>query len=338
MSVSRWKTSALSIMVAGCGFMAAAPANAQSNSIRVTEDFQGGDPSIIYYHGEYVLVTTQLRPADGGVGIKRSPTIEGLKTATLQTAFNPADLTGDGTFIAPDLWVKDNHLYIAYDTNSSTGKIVCTVGENIESGFAVANGNACTNCEDLSAFDYRGVSYLLYSDFGSIKIAQLSYNSQDNSTLAIGSPVTIVSRRPPEDGVFDFELVDNPSGCCVEGPSAFVDGDQLTVGFSGNDYHTKNYATGLAHFSSGPEDNVLDAANWTDLTAPTRDKSWNNLWPDQGLYGTSSVYFFRDASGAPWFAYHARTDDGYHGLEQDNRAGFAKRLNFSNGLPDFGTP
>ncbi len=138
-------------------------------------------------------------------------------------------------------------------------------------------------------------------------------------------PATIVSRPLRPDGlefagpeVTLLSATGGWTGSNVEAPSMLVTADGAWLFFSGNDWRTRKYATGIVH-CAGP------------LGPCDRPSAAPLLASHDGIVGPGGASVFRDATGSPYLAYHAYRDPnvGY----PEHRLFFTARIDMRSGRP-----
>lgn len=291
--------------------------------------FELADPFVVYHNGYYYATGT----TGWSVGIKKSRTLEGLKTAgTAHVIRANVDGAPNGAYWASELHRIDGKWYAyftgdCYDDDAG-GHHRLFVYENSSddptTGTWVNRGKIYDTDNDVWAIDgtvmeYGGQRYFLYS--GAPQQGIYINRMTNPWTLQPGR----VQLSYPS---LDWELRD---GIVNEGPEAIVHDGRAFVVYSVNGCWGPYYQLAMLSLREGGD--PLVASDWTKSPQPVfvGDASI-------GVVGPGHHCFMKSPDGQEdWFVYHA-TAKGSGGCDE-TRTCRAQRITWrADGTPDFGSP
>ncbi|THV23539.1 family 43 glycosylhydrolase [Glycomyces paridis] len=294
--------------------------NTVSNPLRSN----GADPWIEYWDGYYYMSTTTW---DSTVIMRRSTTLEGLKSASDTVVWNDAGNTSRCcSHWAPEFHRINGTWYLMYTSGNSQTNFdgqklhVLRSTSSTPMGPYEFMGTPLPNQWNIdgSYLQVGGQLYLLWSEWvgadQSVRIAAMS-----NPWTVSGSHVTI--SRPS----YGWET---QGGRTNEAPAVLQHGGRTFVTFSASSCNTPDYKLGILELTGS---NPLSASAWTKTSTPV-------LQQGGGVFGPGHNGFFTSPDGTEeWLVYHGNTTSSQGcGSTRQTRV---QPITFdSSGFPQFGTP
>ncbi len=291
--------------------------------------YELADPHIVVYDGYYYATGT----TGGNVVLKKSATLEGLKSSPSVEVFSPAKGGPCCDYWAPELHRLDGKWYIYYTANNVSN----LSGQRT---YVIENSNS----DPLSQnWVNKGKIYDSSADYWAIDGTILSLNDKNYFVWSgVASPsdgdkpqrIYIAEMSNPYTLVPGRVLLSSPdqswegNGAVNEGPEVLIRNGKVFIVYSANGCWTPDYLLGM--LSMDDTSDPLVAAAWTKHDGPVFSKK-----PELQVYGPGHHCFFTSPDGTEdWFAYHATTESG--GACNYTRSVRAQRLYyFEDGTPDF---
>jgi GH43 family beta-xylosidase len=317
---------------AGAGSQAQAEAQAATFT-NPLNDSGGADPWMTYHDGDYYLMST---PWNGPITMRRSPTVEGLKSAEEVPVYDDFAAGRDQNVWAPEFHFIDGpngpRWYIYYSAGS---------GDIEDQRVHVAES---AGTDPMGPYTYRGMvfgendwwgidgsvvtvddrRYLLWSGVPgqwtgndpSIYIAEMT------DPWTVTGPRTVIST--PE---FDWETQGTPMN---EGPAAVQHDGRTFVTYSASSCGGPDYKLGMLELTGA---DPLSADSWTKSPDPVFERD-----DEAGVYGPGHNGFFTSPDGTEnWIVYHANSDSS-QGCDDGRTTRIQEFTWTSDGTPDFGRP
>lgn len=297
---------------------------------------QRADPYILH-HSDGAYYFTASVPEYDRIVLRRSETLEGLKSAQEITIWNRHQKGRMSIHIwAPELHFLDGAWYIYFaagdvdDIWAIRPYALCCRDTDPLSGSWMEMGMLQRADEfsfndfslDMTVFEHRGRRYAVWAEKVNIgkKISNL-YIAEMESPIRLKTPQMLLSFPS-----YEWEQI----GFWVNEGAAFLAGEEyiyLTYSASATG---ECYCMGMLRASSDAD--LLDPNSWKKAKTPVLSSD-----PKAGLYGPGHNSFFMDDAGKPIMAYHARTYDEIIGdpLYDPNRHCYLMRLDWENDVPVF---
>ena len=262
------------------------------------------DPWVVYHEGYYYLCFGALSSDGYGIYITKSDSLFNLDNPIerVQVYKGTDDSRVKDSWYAPELhningkWYvyaapaiggdtsgKHSMFVLEYDGDSPLADGVNTKYTGL--GFMKGlNENAWLNIDGTN-MKYNEKDYFIWSDQGSLKIAELLGPTEIGPYHTISSPK------------YQWEM--NVS-TLNEGPAVLYHNDDIFVSFSASDSQCDYYAIGILEFAGG---DPLDASNWTKWEEPVLSQN-----REEGIYGPGHNSFTKVLVNGNWvdyIVYHA---------------------------------
>ncbi|MCH7229256.1 family 43 glycosylhydrolase [Glycomyces sp. L485] len=284
----------------------------------------GADPWIEYWDGYYYLSTTTW---DSTVVMRRSTTLEGLKTASGTVVWDDSGTASRCCkHWAPEFHRIDGTWYLMYtsgvaaDYDGQRLHVLRSTGDTPMGPYEFMNTPIPDRWNiDGSYLELNGELYMLWSEWlgddQSIWIAEMT----NPWTLVPGTEAAI--SRPE----YDWETVE----LRVNEAAAVLQHDgQTFITYSASYCGTPDYKLGMLTYAGG---DPLSPSSWTKRPTPVFEQG-------NGVYGPAHNGFFTSPDGTEhWLVYHGNTspDDGCGTTRQTRVQPFTFN---ADGTPDFGEP
>lgn len=291
----------------------------------------GADPWMQWYEGNYYLVTTTW---SSQLVMRKSPTIEGLKTAP--PVYVWSDTTEDRCC---NFWAFEFHRlngpngfrwYLMFtaghaaDLNRQHLVVLESEGDDPMGPYRLV-GEPMVNRWNIDGtyLEVGGNLYVLWSEWDG--------NLQKNWIQRMSNPWTVTGNRAeltaPE---YDWERqpgIDNP-GLVTEAPEVLQHNGRTFVTYSASSCNGPDYKLGMLELVGN---NPLDPNAWYKFPNPVFQRG-------NGAYGTGHNGFFKSPDGSEdWLVYHANPSAN-QGCG-DSRSVRTQVITWgSDGLPNFGLP
>lgn len=286
----------------------------------------GADPWLEYYNGNYYLTTTTW---NSQIVMRKSPTIDGLKTAAATYVWSDTTASRCCNFWAPELhringpsgyrWYLMFSGGVSSDLGGQRNQVLESEGDDPMGPYKYKGTPISSYWNiDGSYLEYNGSLYMLWSQWvGSYQTIFISKMS-DPWTLT-GSSVAISTPT------YSWEMV----GANVnEGPAIIQKNGRTFMTISASSCSTPDYKLGLLELTGT---NPLSASSWTKTSTAVFSKA-------NGVYGPGHNGFFTSPDGTEnWLVYHgnASSSDGC-GSTRSTRV---QKISWnSDGTPNFGSP
>ena len=287
------------------------------------------DPHIVVYNGNYYATGT----TGGNIVLKKSATLEGLKSAPAIEVFSPAKGGPCCAYWAPELHRLNNKWYIYYtanDIDNLSGQrtyVIESSSDNPQTQSWVSKGRIYDSSADYWAIDgtilsLNGKNYFVWSG-----VAHPSDGDKPQRIYIaeMSNPWTLVPGRT---------LLSSPdqswenNGSVNEGPEILKRNGKVFLVYSANGCWTPDYILGMLSMDETADPLNLQA--WYKYPDPVFVKK-----PEFQVYGPGHHCFFTSIDGTEdWFAYHATTESG--GACDHTRSVRAQKLFWNtDGTPDF---
>lgn len=291
----------------------------------------GADPWMQWFEGNYYLVTTTWASQ---IVMRKSPTVEGLKTAP------PIYVWSDTT---PDrccnFWAFEfhrlngpngNRWYLMFTAGQEANldrqhlAVLESEGDDPMGPYRLA-GEPMVNSWNIDG-TYLEVNtnlYLLWSEWEG--------ELQKNWIQQMSNPWTVTGQRAelsaPEYNWERQPGIDNP-GLVTEAPEVLQHNGRTFVTYSASSCNGPEYKLGLLELVG---DNPLSPSSWHKSPTPVFQQG-------NGAYGTGHNGFFKSPDGTQdWLVYHANPNSN-QGCG-DTRSVRTQEVKWnSDGTPDFGEP
>ena len=147
---------------------------------------------------------------------------------------------------------------------------------------------------DGGPFEYNGELYFVWSGWeGDENVAQNIYIAHMSDPCTIDSERVLLS-TPTEE----FEIIGVPM--VNEGPATIINGDTVTIVYSGSGSWTDDYCLIGLTCTDG---NLLNASSWEKSSQPLLSKT-------DKFYGPGHCFFTKADDGSYWVMYHANLESG----------------------------
>ncbi len=271
-----------------------------SNPLITTEQGGCGDPWIVYHEGYYYHVYNR----SDGVYLSKSNSLFEIGNRDIEVKIHDnSDSSNEtqGSWFAPELHYIDEVWYVyaapAHADNAADhdmyvlsfeGDSPLADGENTKytpRGFMSGLNDSATLNIDGTYFGYEGKHYFIWSDQGSLKIANLSKDADGFYTIL--SDAKTISRP-----TYDWEM---NVYSLNEGPAILEHNGKVFLSFSASDSQSDWYAIGILEFAGG---DPLDASNWTKWEEPVLEQD-----RELGIYGPGHNSFTKVLINGNWVDY-----------------------------------
>lgn len=294
--------------------------------------YGGADPWLQYYEGYYYLATTTWSST---WTMRRSPTLEGLKTAEPVEIYYETDPSRCCNFWAPEfhlLTAPDGlQRWYFYYTAGTPGTYDNQHTHVLESegtdplGPYTYKGRVYYPANDIWMIDgsilkLNGEVYFLYSSWvGALQTLFIAPMSNPWTLSAPGVPIS-----QPE---YSWEKM---GGNVNEGPVALYHEDDTFIIYSASACSTPNYQLGMLTYNGG---DPLSAESWVKHPEPVFQRSDEN-----GVYAPGHNGFFKSPDGTEdWIVYHAN-DSTEYGCDGTRTTRVQPITWNEDGTPNFGEP
>ncbi len=294
--------------------------------------YEGADPWLTYYDGNYYLATTTGASL---LTMRKAPSLEGLKTATPLTIYYETEPSRCCNMWAPEfrLFEGDDgqqHWYFYY-TAGTSGTL-----DNQHSHVLESEGT-----DPLGPYHYKARLFDPAQDTwsidGSVMVldgAMYFLNSvwvgdyQELFIAPMSNPWTISGSRVM---ISRSDYAWEKSGLNVnEGPVALQHDDQTFIIYSASYCATADYKLGMLTYTGSEP---LSAASWVKNPEPVFQRSDAN-----GVYGPGHNGFFTSPDGTEdWIVYHANSGPN-EGCGSSRTTRVQKFTWNADGTPNFGVP
>ena len=291
--------------------------------------YEMADPHIVTYDGYYYATGT----SGGNVVLKKSATLEGLKSSPAVEVFSPAKGGPCCDYWAPELHRLDSKWYIYYTANdigNLSGQrtyVIENSDDDPTSQNWVDRGRIFDSEADYWAIDGTVLSLNEINYFVWSGVANPSDGDKPQRIYIaeMSNPYTL---KPGRTLLSSPDRTWETNGGVNEGPEVIKRNGKVFIVYSANGCWTPDYLLGM--ISMDDTENPLNAAVWTKNASPVfiRESSIQ-------VYGPGHHCFFTSPDGTEdWFAYHATTEEG--GACDHTRSVRAQRLYWNeDGTPDF---
>lgn len=268
-----------------------------------------GSDGYYYFTASYPMYGKDDPEGYDRIILRRSKTVEGLKTAEEKTIWDEKDCKTAHRFIwAPEIHEIGGRWYAFFAASGSSDNvwdinchaIVCKGEDPYNDSWEGLEKMKCPDDDDFSFtrfsldmthFSHFGRHYLLWAQHGgnsNVYIAEVKPN-EPNRTIC----KAILFTKPE----FDWERVNIPVN---EGPAVLKHGGRIFVAFSASATGPE-YCVGLMYADENAD--LLNMDNWTKLDRPL-------LCSDDlvGEYGPGHNSFVQDENGDWLIVYHSRDE------------------------------
>jgi GH43 family beta-xylosidase len=297
--------------------------NTFSNPIKA----DGADPALQYYNGYYYLSTTTWSTY---MNMRRSRTLEGLKTASDTRIWNADNSNRGYNFWAPDFqrltssngtrWyymfsaghqadLDLQHLVVLESSGDDPMGPYSFKGEPLGTSWGI----------DGQYLQVNGNLYLLYSAWSGSN-QNIYIRRMTNPWTVTGSAVLVSSPT------YSWEKVGSNVN---EGAAVLQRNGRTFITYSASSCNSPDYKLGLLTLNGDP----MSSSSWSKSSSPVFSRSDSN-----GVYGPGHNFFFKSPDGTEdWSAYHANASSS-QGCG-NSRSTRAQKVTWnSDGTPNFGTP
>jgi GH43 family beta-xylosidase len=292
--------------------------------------FNGADPWLTYYEGNYYLATTTWA---SNWMMRMSPTLAGLKTATPIQIYYETDPSRCCNMWAPEFRLLDGpnglRWYFYYsagtaDTLDNQHSHVLESAGTDPMGPYTYKGRLMDSSDtwtiDGGILQLDGSLYFMFSAFQN--------NLQSLYIAPMSNPWTISGARvlisQPE---YDWEM---SGGTVNEGPVMLQHDGMTFIVYSASACSGPDYKLGMLTYTG---DEPLDPDSWVKNPEPVFQRSDEN-----GVFGPGHNGFFQSPDGTEdWIVYHA--NDSAMGGCDSGRTTRVQRFTWNeDGTPNFGVP
>ncbi|GAA3737845.1 family 43 glycosylhydrolase [Salinactinospora qingdaonensis] len=313
--------------------LAAPQADAATSYTNPIKTEKGADPWIQYYEGNYYLITTSWTSE---LTMRRSPTLEGLRTAPSVQVYEETDSSRCCNMWAPEMYRLEGpdgpRWYIYYSAGEDVTDYVPTQRIHVlEStgddpmGPYVYRGELTDPANDTWQIDgsilrLDGRMYLMGSYYGT--------DSQNLFIMPLIDPYTVGGPRVElARPTYDWERQGAP---VLEAPEPLYHNGETFIVYSASFCNTPDYKLGLLTHNGG---DPMNAASWDKSPEPVFERN-----DAAGVYGPAHNGFFTSPDGTEsWIVYHAN-DAESDGCD-NGRTTRAQEFTWNaDGTPDFGVP
>ncbi|HEX7480682.1 MAG TPA: glycoside hydrolase family 43 protein [Polyangiales bacterium] len=293
---------------------------------------EGSDPWLTYYKGNYYLTATTW---SSELSVRKSATIDGLKTATPVTVW-----TGDAAARCCNFWAPELHQltgpsgtrwYLYYtagptgtDTSNQRNHVLESAGDDPLGPYSYKARIFDTNNDswaiDSSVVTIKGSLYFLFSAWEG--------SNQDLFIALMSNPWTMSgSRVRISQPTYTWET---SLANVNEGPVALQHDGHTFITYSASACWGPDYKLGMLTLTGT---DPLSAASWTKTATPVFQRADAN-----SAYGPGHNGFFTSPDGTEnWIVYHANTSAS--GVCDTNRTTRVQSFTWnSDGTPHFGAP
>jgi len=300
---------------------------------------QRADPYILQDNGVYYF--TASIPAYDGIVLRRSDSLEGLRTASETEVWHKHESGIMSKHIwAPELHKIDGRWYIYFAAgerddiwNIRPWVIRCESSDPLEGPWTEcgnlkrADGDDFSFTDfslDMTTFAHNGQRYCVWAEKVSVgrKISNL-YIARMKDALTLDTPQMLLCAP-----TYDWER----HGFWVnEGASFLHEAGKIFITYSASDT-SPAYCMGMLWADENAD--PMDISAWHKMNKPVFGTNM-----DRGLLGPGHNTFFRDTDGNIYMSYHARNYDEIIGdpLYDPNRNAYVMLLPFKDGMPVFDT-
>ena len=293
---------------------------------------QGPDPWMQYYNGYYYLATTTWNRT---ITMRKSATIEGLKTAQAVVIQNLTRANGAGTMWAPEFHLLNGpngqRWYFYYTAGQEPYDLGTQRLHVLESSGLDPMGPYTWKADLLdptqdNTWELDGS--ILQLD-GKLYLMGTFYNgSQPMFIRPLSNPWTASgTRHILSTPTYSWETV---GGAVNEGPEAIQHDGKTYIVFSASHCSTPDYKLGLLTWNGS---DPLQASSWVKSSQPIFTRSDAN-----GVYGPGHNGFFSSPDGTEtWMVYHANSS--VNGGCDLNRSTRVQKISWNaDGSPNLGVP
>ncbi|WP_438027868.1 glycoside hydrolase family 43 protein [Sorangium sp. So ce233] len=291
----------------------------------------GSDPWLLYHEGSYYLSATTWSNV---LTMRRSPTLEGLKTAPAVTIW-----TGDDPSRCCNMWAPEFHLldgpngkrwYFYYTAGPS--------GTNTDNQRMHVLESAGT--DPMGPYTYKGRLFIASADHWAIDGSVMQLDGRLYylfSQWTTDQNIYIAAMRDPWTLTGQRVLLSSPThpwerqdGNVNEGPVALQRDGKTFIVYSASACWGPNYKLGMLTYGGG---DPLRTSSWIKGEQPVFQRS-----DAESVYGPGHNGFFTSPDGTEhWIVYHA--NDSARGGCDTQRTTRAQRFTWnSDGTPNFGVP
>jgi GH43 family beta-xylosidase len=293
--------------------------------------FNGADPWLTYYEGNYYLTTTT---GTSELFMRKSPTLAGLKTAVAVQIYFERDPSRCCNMWAPEFHLLDGPdglRWYYYYTAGTQGTF-----DNQHTHVLESEGT-----DPMGPYSYKGRVYDPQHDTWAIDGSVLQLNDalyfifsswvgeyQSLFIAPMSNPWTISGQRVLiSQSDYDWEKV----GLNVnEGPVALQHESKTYIIYSASFCATPDYKLGMLTYNGG---DPLSADSWVKNPEPVFQRSDEN-----SVFGPGHNGFFKSPDGTEdWIVYHA--NDSVTGACDGGRTTRVQKFTWNvDGTPNFGVP
>jgi GH43 family beta-xylosidase len=293
--------------------------------------FNGADPWLTYYEGNYYLATTTWA---SNWMMRMSPTLAGLKTATPVQIYYETDPSRCCNMWAPEFRLLDGPNGLRWYFYYSAG-----TADTLDNQHSHVLESAGT--DPMGPYTYKGRLFDPMNDGWSIDggILQLDdslyflfsafqNNLQSLYIAPMSDPWTISGERvlisEPE---YDWEMSGAPVN---EGPVMLQHDGTTFIVYSASACSTPDYKLGMLTYTGG---DPLSIDSWVKNPEPVFERSDEN-----GVFGPGHNGFFQSPDGTEdWIVYHAN-DSALGGCDSGRMTRVQRFTWNDDSTPNFGVP
>jgi GH43 family beta-xylosidase len=289
------------------------------------------DPHIVHHDGFYYCTGT----TGWSVGIKKSATLEGLKSAPVYHVYDQGLGGPCCDYWAPEIHRINGNWYIYFTAAESDGGpqysfVLENMDDDILSVNWVEKGRIYDPENDVWAidgtvFNLDGINYFVYS-----AVANAS-DGDKPQRIYIGELTDPWTMKPGRELLSSPQYSWELNGMVNEAPEVIQRNGKVFIVYSANGCWTTDYLLGM--LSLDATDDPMVASNWHKHRDPVFTKN-----AAVQVYGPGHHCFFTSPDGTEdWFAYHATAVP--EGACDNSRTVRAQRLSWDkDGNPFFGIP
>jgi len=288
--------------------------------------YNGADPWLQFYQGNYYLTTTTWTSQ---IVMRKSPTLAGLAKAT--PIYIWSDATADRCC---NFWAFEFHRlqgpngyrwYLMYSAGTSVNldgqklRVLESAGDDPMGPYSF-KGTLMPNTWNIDGtyFQYNNQLYVLWSEW--VGALQSLWIAKMDNPWTISGNKTIISQP-----TLAWETI---GGNTNEGPEVLQHEGRTFVTFSASSCNTPDYKLGLLELTGT---DPLQASSWTKNPNPVFQKTTSVFGP-----GHNGFFMSPDAT-ENWIVYHGN-DKASQGCG-DTRAVRMQKFSWdANGAPNFGEP
>ena len=291
---------------------------------------QEADPTIEFYQGNYYYAATTW---SGDVTMRKSPTLEGLKTAASMTVYSDTATDRSANMWAPELkrlqgpngwrWYLMYTMGTPGNYDNQRMHVLESSGDDPLGPYSYKGRPIPTTAWNIdgSYLELNGELFVVWSQF-----APAPDGRQSNWIARMTNPWTAVSAGTIlSQPTLSWET---QGGAVNEGPIALQRGGETFMVYSASGCWTPDYKLGMLTYNGG---DPAVAASWTKGANPVFEKA-------NGVFGPGHNDFFMSPDGSEyWNLYHGNnaSTDGC----STTRSSRAQKVNWdAGGKPLFGQP